>query len=176
MRVALLGWNAPARNAIGQQLADKAAFFHERGAALRIFLQDITHLHPALTPFTERLPAATDRGPQWEYLSQADLVIADYAQWHELLHFLPLLANERPRLVLDYHGVTPPEFGLGPQRDLLERSVRARGIVWCCDVALAHSQFAKDELRRDTGYPDERIIVVPYAVDVNRFCPSLPTE
>ena len=50
MRVALLSCNAQARNAIGTQVAEKAAFFRERGADVRVFLESLDRLHPELCP------------------------------------------------------------------------------------------------------------------------------
>lgn len=169
MRVALLSANAQAHNAIGNQVAEKAAFFHERGAQVRVFLQDTDRLHADLRAFAEPAGNVAARGPVWEYLFQAELVIADYAQYHELLHFLPLLVGHKPRLVFDYHGVTPACYWEGPQRDLAERSANSRGFVWCADVALAHSRFGKAELQRATGYPAERILVLPYPTDTTLF-------
>ncbi len=172
MRVAMLSANAQANNAIGNQVAEKAAFFLERGAEFRVFLQSLDRLHAELRPFAQHVKQVGARGLVWDYLAQADLVIADYAQHHDLLHFLPLLVGQKPRLVFDYHGVTPACHWEGPQRDLAERSARQRGIVWCADMALAHSRFAKKELQRATGYPAERIIVQPYPTDTTLFQPG----
>src|SRR5262249_51703437 len=72
----------------------------------------------------------------------------------------------------DYHGVTPAQHWTGPQRDSQEQSARNRGIVWCADVALAHSQFAKSELHGTTGFPVERILVEPYPTDTALFEPG----
>ena len=76
MRVALLSANAHAKNAIGNQVAEKAAFFHERGAEVRLFLQNADRLHPELRAFAEPVNHVGTHGHVWDYLSQADLVIA----------------------------------------------------------------------------------------------------
>lgn len=172
MRVALLSCNAQARNAIGNQVAEKAAFFLERGAEVRVYLQYVEHLHPELNAIAKQVTKIGPFGDAWDYLKSADLVVADYAQVHDLLHFLPLLVGHKPRLVLDYHGITPAEHWDGPQRDLLARSARERGIVWCADLAIAHSQFARHELQQATGYPAERIFVQPYPTDAALFQPG----
>lgn len=172
MRVALLTCNAQARNAVGNQVAEKLAFFLERGAETRVFLESVERLHPDLQSFVQQVADVAPRGPAWDYLIHADLVMADYAQFYDLLHYLPLLVGRKPRLVLDYHGVTPARHWQGPQRDLQERSARQRAVVWCADVALAHSQFAKDELHRATGYPTDRINVLPYPTDQELFHPG----
>ncbi|MCI0684315.1 MAG: glycosyltransferase [Gemmataceae bacterium] len=169
MRVALLTCNAQARNAIGNQVAEKAGFFLERGAQVRVFLEDRERLHPDLHSLAEQVREVSAHGPVWDYLVDADLVIADYAQFYDLLHYLPLLVGRKPRMVFDYHGVTPAQHWEGTQRALLKRSARQRAIVWCADVALAHSEFAKDELRQATGFPAERIQVAPYPTDAELF-------
>ena len=51
MRVALLSFNARAGDAIGNQVAEKLAFFLERGADVRVFVQSDQHLHPAVRPY-----------------------------------------------------------------------------------------------------------------------------
>ena len=172
MRVALLSCNAQARNAIGNQVAEKAAFFLERGAEVRVFLEHLDHLHPELSSIATQVTRVERRGAAWDYLKNCDLVCADYAQTYDLLHYLPLLIGQKPRLVLDYHGVTPAAHWEGPQRDLLTRSARERGVVWCADAALAHSQFARQELQRAAGYPNERIQVQPYPTDATLFHPG----
>ncbi len=171
MRVALLGCNARAHNAIGNQMAEKVAFFRERGAAIQVFLEEIEALHPGVRHLTKHLPEVATSGPAWDYLANADLVIADYAQHYNLLDYLALLAGKKPRLILDYHGVTPAEHWQGPQRELLERSACMRGVVWCADLALTHTEFAKKELQRATGFAAERIVVQPYPIDSTLFRP-----
>src|SRR5262245_35680293 len=99
MRVGLLAASAPKRNAVGNALSEKAAFFQERGADVRIFLQAGM---PAAYGGQFDPRSADPR--MWSFLSSADLVIAEYAQYYPLLHVLPLLAGGKPRLVVDYHG------------------------------------------------------------------------
>ena len=48
MRVALLYHNARAGDAIGNQVAAKFTFFHERGADVRVFIENDLALHPTL--------------------------------------------------------------------------------------------------------------------------------
>src|SRR5262249_31687433 len=142
MRVGLISCNGQARDAVGNHLAEKLAFFVDRGAAVRVFLQTANRLHPALSRHVVLVDKVQKSGAAWEFLKGADLVIADFAVAYDLLQFLPLLAGGKPRLVLEYHGVTPPRFWPGPQRVLLERSLSERGLVWCADYALVHSRFA----------------------------------
>jgi glycosyltransferase involved in cell wall biosynthesis len=161
MRVALLSYNAQAGNAIGNQLREKLFFFLERQADVQLFVDSAARLHPDLQPFCQVVSRVEIGGEAWEYLSQADLVLVDYPHWYELLHFLPLLVGKRPRIILEYHGVTPPGLWQGPNRDVLEQGASERGVAWCADAVVVHSQFTRKELQEATHYPADRIKILP---------------
>src|SRR5437764_7831190 len=93
MRVAFLSGNAPRHNAVGNQIAEKVRFFQERGAEIRLFVQDARRLHVDLHSCTVELHEPIADGPAWDYLRQSDLVFAVYAQYFDLLHYLPRLAG-----------------------------------------------------------------------------------
>ena len=139
MRVALLAYNARCHNAVGNQIAEKVRFFQERGAEVRLFVQDIGKLHPEVRACTVHVPTPAATGPTWDYLRQADLVFAVYAQYHDLLQYLPVLAGTGPRIVFDFLGVTPSEHWDHADRARLEPSIRQRGYVWSADQALTMS-------------------------------------
>ncbi|HWY88845.1 MAG TPA: glycosyltransferase [Gemmataceae bacterium] len=173
MRVGLISCNGQAHNAIGNHLAEKLRFFTERGADVRVFLQSADRLHPGLARHAEVVDRVESHGPAWTYLEDADLVIADFAQDYDLLQFLPLLAGGKPRLLLEYHGVTPPHLWAGPQRACLEQGQARRGLVWCADYALVHSRFTRDDLVRATGFPESRVFQLDFPLD-KRFHPGAP--
>src|SRR4051794_38235076 len=106
MRVGLLSYNARQRDAVGNHVAETVAFFLDRGADVRLFVASDDCLHPSLVAHARTVRRVQPDGPAWDFLAGADLVIAQYAQFYDLLHFLPLLAGGKPRLLLDYHGVT----------------------------------------------------------------------
>ncbi len=171
MRVGLISFNGQAGNAIGNHLAEKLAFFVERGADVRVFLQEGARLHPALAQHVHVMSEVQTSGPAWDFLAGADLVIVDFAQAYNLLHYLPLLAGGKPRLVLEYHGITPPQSWPAPQRAVLEKGLSLRGLIWCADFALVHSRFIRDELARSTGFPGDRIFQLDFPLD-ERFRPG----
>jgi glycosyltransferase involved in cell wall biosynthesis len=175
MRVGLLSHNAQFGDAIGNQLVEKAGFFLERGAEVRLFVESEQRLHPALRSLCQRLAPVTT-GPGWQFLSTADLIIVEYSQTCSLLTLLPLLAGRKPRILFNYHGVTPAEFYTGANREVLEQGLQQRGWVWSADLALVHSRFMARELHEATGFPVERIGVLPHPVDCARFCPGLPAR
>src|SRR5438105_3578598 len=68
MRVALLSHNARAGDAIGNQVAEKLAFFRERGADVRVVVEADDRLHPALRRYTRVLSPAVPAGATWHDL------------------------------------------------------------------------------------------------------------
>ena len=169
MRVALLSFNAQVHNAVGDHVIEKVRFFQERGAQVRVYLQDVRRLHPGLRDCTIEVREPRMDGPVWEELRQADLIFAIYGQHHDLLQYLPLLAGMGPRIVFDYLGVTPPELWPDQQREGLDVSIRQRGYAWCADHVLTTSATTRRELLVATGFPREHVATLPPAVDTARF-------
>jgi len=172
MRVALLSHNAQAGDAIGNQVAEKLAFFLERGSDVRVFVESDHDLHPCVGPYAERFRPSQPEGDAWLFLTSADLVIAEYGQYYPLLNLLPLLAGGRPRILLDYHGVTPPDLWGLQNHEALTLGVRQRGLVWCADGVLVHSRYTGDELRTQCAFPPERLHQLGFPVDVSEFYPG----
>lgn len=164
MQVALLSYNARHGDAIGQNVADKLAFFRERGATVRVFVEDRQGLHPQVEPHATQATTVEPGGEVWDFLAGCDLVLAEYPHHYSLLDSLPLLVGEGPRLLIDYHGVTPPELWGPHRREVLERGVAFRGLLWCADAVLVHSRYMREELQRDIGLPGERLVEVGFPV------------
>jgi len=172
MRVALLSYNAQLHNAIGNQVAEKVRFFQERGAEVRVYVQDARRLHADLHTVTSEVHHITPDGPVWDYLRQADLVIAVYAQACELWQYLPMLTGLGPRILFDYHGVTPPNLWHDQQREGLHASQRERGYVWFADHAITASEFTCHELQHATKFDVEQITAMPLPIDLAHFRPN----
>ncbi len=170
MRVALLSYNARAGDAIGNQVAEKLAFFLDRGADVRVFVECDRGLHPAVRPHCQALPPEP-RGDGWRFVSSADLVVVEYGQAYALLQLLPLLRAGRGRILFDYHGVTPPALWPAHNREPIEKGTRQRGLAWCADAAVVHSDFTRRELQDATSFPAERITCLGHPVD-SRFAPG----
>jgi glycosyltransferase involved in cell wall biosynthesis len=174
MRVALLSHNAQAGDAIGNQLAEKLAFFLDRGADVRVFVESERHLHPSVRAHCRLVASPEPSGEGWQFITSADLVVVEYGQYYPMLDLVPLLAGGKPRVLLDYHGVTPPEFWGSHNREGLENGLRQRGLVWCADAAVAHSHFTARELSGPTNFPDQRLHVLSHPLDLGRFAPARP--
>lgn len=179
MRVAFLTYNAHAGDAIGNQLAEKVSFFLDRGADVRVFVENGQRIHTSLQPHCRFLDIQSVEGEGWNFLATADLVLAEYGQAYSLLQVLPLLAKAsgpRPRVVFDYHGVTPPELWGTHNREAVVAGARQRGLVWCADAALVHSRFTRDELHQHTAFPADRVFWLGYPLDTRQFQPGEPRQ
>jgi glycosyltransferase involved in cell wall biosynthesis len=172
MQVAILSHNARAGDAIGNQIAQKVHFFLDRGADVRIFIEDVRQLHPSLQACYERMDGCQQSGPAWHYLESADLVVVEYGHSYRLLELVPHLCRGKPRILFDYHGVTPPHFWNGARREAAERALSSSGLAWCAVATIAHSAFSARELRKSARLPEDRIRVLPLAIDTDRFCPG----
>ncbi len=178
MRVTLLSHNAREADAIGNQLAGKVRFLNGHGWEVRLYVESMDRLHPGVAACARRQTAAglwknpADR----QFLEEADLVLAEYGMAYGLLDLLPALAGGKPRVVIDYYGITPPDVAPPELRRSLEQSQRQRGLVWCADLVLVHSRSSAKELVEATGYPRERIRQIPCFADLEGFCQNAPVR
>lgn len=176
MRVALLSCNAQAGDAIGNAVAEKLAFFLEHGAEVRVFLQQDKLLHPAVRPHARLLATPDLRGESGRYLTSCDLVVFEFGQAYSLLGLLPLLAGGRARILLDYHGITPPELWPAHNREALEQGCRQRGLAWFADGVVTHSRFTGRELTEATGFPSERLHILGHPLPPGQFSAEPPGQ
>jgi O-antigen biosynthesis protein len=173
MRVALLTQNARAGDAIGRHVAEKVAYFLDRGAHVRVVVADDRDAHPAIRPLMIRqLDRAHGNG--WDALRSADIVVVDYSQYYSLLDLLPLLADGKRRVVFDYHGVTPPLGRLANHRESQWRGRESRGLAGFADAVISHSGFAECELLEAATISPERRHRMGYFVGSDQFTPGDP--
>jgi glycosyltransferase involved in cell wall biosynthesis len=176
MRVAILTANAYAGDAIGNQVAEKVAFFLDRGAEVRVFSDSHHRLHPRVRLCCRPHSAAKPTPEEWVYLASADLVIAEYGQWYPTLGWLSAIAGGKPRILLDYYGITPPQLWGSHNREIVESSIQRRGIVWCADAVLTHSRFTRLELLAHAHFPSAHCYHSLLPIDSDRFFPGPPED
>src|SRR5262245_65053728 len=99
MRVTLISHNAQAGDAIGHQVAARAAFFRERGAEVQILVESDRRLHPTLQSLT-RIVGEIEIRDVGDELRGSDLVVVDYGRYFPLLEVPPLVAGKGPRLLV----------------------------------------------------------------------------
>jgi glycosyltransferase involved in cell wall biosynthesis len=140
-----------------------------------VFLESLEHLHPRLVAHAECM-TAEPAGNAWEFVRTADLVCVEFGQHYSLLGLLPVLAKSRARIVIDYHGITPPALWGGHNREALEKGLAHRGLTWCADVTLVHSHCIERELLETTGIGPERLRRIGLPVDPEQFFPGPKPE
>jgi glycosyltransferase involved in cell wall biosynthesis len=172
MRVALLSHSARTGDAIGNSVAQKLGFFLERGAEVRVFLESVKAVHPTVGPFCQVMDPVP-QGEGWRFLSSADLVVVEYGQFYALLDLLPLLARGKPRILLDYYGVTPPELWGPHNREALIKGVSNRGLAGFADAVIVHSRVTERELRDQVGLPADRLVRMGFPLDLGFWSPGL---
>jgi glycosyltransferase involved in cell wall biosynthesis len=169
MRVAFVAPSAPARSAVGNLLAEKAEFFLDRGAEVRVLLESVTGVHPVLSAYAEACLTPPSSGPAWDFLIHCDLVFVEYSIGFELAGVLPMLVGRRPKVIATYYGLSPSSDWPGPQRELLERGRRERGLLWCADAVVVFSRFLARELTAAIELPAERIHQQMVPIDASRW-------
>lgn len=167
MRVGLLSYNAREGDAIGQQVAARLAFFLDRGAAVRVFLEDARQVHPRVKAHAALVSDGILTAAQHAYLMSCDLLVWEYGQFYRLLDGLPQLAESAARILVDYHGVTPAPLWGEHNSEALARGVAQRGLLWFADGVLVHSSYTHQELQRDCGLPCERLFRSVYASELS---------
>jgi len=162
MRIALFSRNARPADAIGRQVVAKWNYFRQQGAEVRVYLAESEPLHPALADVID-LPAREiwQSADHRAYLKSCDLILAEFGAAYDLVELLPALAGRGPGIVVDYHGITPPELADPPLYGDIDAARRQRGLLWAADRVIVHSRFAAEELESAIGLPAPRIHRVP---------------
>lgn len=143
-------------DAIGNYVLTLQRIFAELGYAGDIFAD---HVHPALSYLWK---------PSSEYRPTGeDILWFHYSIGAENFRYLE---NNPDRLVMDFHGVTPPSLLKGDDGTLAQRAREAiqalPTYVHRFHLCVAHSDYACNELRAQ-GYA--RVEKVPLVVDTDRF-------
>lgn len=100
-------------------------------------------------------------------LRAADLTVLSYPGWYPLAEALRTAPGAT---FFWYHGVTPPELWQGEDRfDLLRNSQIRTELAWHAHLAAADSPFGAQELHAHSGYPLDRIRVVPLGFDLTAW-------
>ena len=173
MRIAILAIYVRGADAVGLQLIEWVRLLREQGHEVRLYVEQVGHGTPDDVRAITSVVAEGDpwRGDGWSFVEATDLVICDYPAYYPLAESLRLLS--RPAVLFSYHGVTPPELWTDPAgKRFLEGSRRRAGLVHFADLAVARSEFSRQELHQLTGYPLDRIRVIPCIVPLPRAHPE----
>ena len=148
-------------DATGQHTIDLARVLKGNGATVNIIYNDSTELVPEdLRPSIKNINANT-------FLSGAALAILQYPIWYPLAE---RFRYSRNAALFWYHGVTPPQLWSEKQgAEELHASEKKTRLAWHADLAVCASPFTAAELHRHSGYPQDRIRIIPYAVNTSHL-------
>jgi glycosyltransferase involved in cell wall biosynthesis len=139
-----------------------ARWLMRRGYAVRICCDrpTPTALPTDIAPLVQQMDYAG-------YHPMAELTILQYSIWFPLAERF----REAPgKAIFWYHGVTPPElWGSDEGQDRLLNAQARSELAWRAQLAVACSPYTVAELHRHSGYPLDRIRVVPIGVDLDAF-------
>ena len=170
VQVALVSLNARVGDAIGNQLLEKWRFFRQQGAEVRVFVESTEQLHPLLKPYTHQVTDSHCDSAR-TYFNTCEFIFFEFGQYYSLLDWLPLLQHASARIIVDYHGITPPELWGTHNREQLLLGQSKRGLMWFADRVLVHSQFTFRELVEECQFPKERVKQIGFPL-AGTVCPS----
>jgi glycosyltransferase involved in cell wall biosynthesis len=148
-------------DAQSQHTFDLARLLIKQGATVSI------HSNGRIGSLPSDIQAITAQTHPSDYNASAQLTILQYPIWFPLAE---RFRDSKGVSVFWYHGVTPPAlWGTVTEREVLERAEAGTELVWYAHLAVADSPFIAQELHRHSGYPQERIRVVPLGVDTAGF-------
>lgn len=97
----------------------------------------------------------------------ASLTVLKYPGWYPLAE---TVRTQSGAVLFWYHGVTPPALWQGEDRfDILRNSQIRTELAWHAHLAGADSPFGAQELHDLSGYPLDRIRVVPLGFDLGAW-------
>ncbi len=167
----LLNSNLLPKDAVGNNLINKARVVRDNGIPTRILLESNAFPPADLEPCVRTL---SDLGKQdfEASLWNADCYWIDYSVFYPLLKVAAALKAKGKRLLFDYHGITPPALWDDPETlGGLEQAIANLPLIREGDAVVCHSAYTRLELETHGIAPD-RIEVFPYAVPVDEFFPT----
>jgi glycosyltransferase involved in cell wall biosynthesis len=130
-------------------------------------LQTNLYCNYASGPLPEDIRPLVRQADYADYEPRSDLLFLEYPGWCPLAE---RIADARGVTVFSYQGVTPPSlWATEAGREHLQISEIRTQLAWFAHLATAASSYTADELHRHSGYPRERIRVVPYSVVLDAF-------
>lgn len=101
------------------------------------------------------------------YSPQGELAIFEYPSWYPLAE---RIRDTRGATLFAYHGVTPPQlWEVEAGREQMELSQVRTQLAWSAHLAIADSPYIGQELHHLSGYPLERIRIIPFCVPVDEI-------
>jgi glycosyltransferase involved in cell wall biosynthesis len=174
--VCIVNTNCFVNDAVGNHVANQIGYFLERGYEVLALLEYVDQRRPAeLRRYmveisrdalrTGTLTTLTRRAIH--FFRNADIYIFHYPIFYPLFEAITWV--ERGVVIMDYHCITPPHLWEGVGIEGLIEGQRKLGLARYADYAIAHSEYAREELLASGAISPERTYVMPYIVPLEGF-------
>jgi glycosyltransferase involved in cell wall biosynthesis len=172
MKISLVHESLAAEDAIGACIICQARFFQRRGDDVCVYVSHLPRGAPVgiegrvqIVTFRELLEG------RYEHFSLSDLYVYHYPGRYPLME--SIRGIDRGTVILNYHNVTPPElWGTHVGREWLMQGLEGLSMAHYADLCITDSPFNKQDLVARTGYPADRVHVLPLFVDLQRYTPG----
>ncbi len=142
-----------------QHIFDLVRFLRGQGMDVRVFYEQEAHDLPA------DMQAAASQTRYEDYHPGDGLTIVCYAGW---FHLAERLREATGPTLFWYHGVTSPDLAAPEAARIQVQTDQSRTtLAWHAHLAAASSLLHAQELHRLSGYPLDRIQVVPMTASTN---------
>lgn len=148
-------------DATSQHIFDVARFLQAEGIRPRLYS------NYAYGPLPEDLRELVQQADYADYQPTSNLLILEYSNWSPLAE---RIRDHQGAKIFSYHGVTPPAlWGSEAGREGLRIAEVRTQLAWFAHLALTVSPYMREELHRNSGYPLERIRVVPFGLPLDHL-------
>lgn len=156
-------------DATSQHIFDLTRFLQAEGIRAQLY----SNYAPG--PLPEEIRPLVRQADYADYQPSSDLLILEYSNWSPLAE---RIRDHQGAKIFSYHGVTPPAlWGSEAGREGLRIAEVRTQLAWFAHLALTVSPYMREELHRNSGYPLERIRVVPFGLPLDHLqTPPTPTQ
>lgn len=96
----------------------------------------------------------------------ADIYLFDYPHYYQFIEEMRKVEGVTGFI---YHGITPPTFAAAEKRSFYTTSILYLNSLKYTDFGIVYSQYTKDELVKKHRFNSQKIIQIPFGVDIKSF-------
>lgn len=184
MRIALITPTLIPYHAVPNSIINKFRALIKAGHDVSVFTQKLEpdNLPPEMVEktyiiSTDKIKKFNDgKEPFTEVLEKwfdADLYLFDYPHYYP---FIEEIRRVEGITGFIYHGITPPAFAETGKKSLYSTSILYINSLKCADFGIIYSKYTKNELINKYKFNPQKLIQIPFGVDIKQFGNSNPDK
>lgn len=177
MRVALITPTFISYHAVPNSIINKYEALVQAGHEVNIFTQKMESVnlpadilkHTYLISSEKIKQFNEGKVPFSEVLEKwydADIYLFDYPHYYP---FIEEMRKVEGIIGFIYHGITPPAFATAEKRSFYTTSILYLNSLKHTDFGIVYSQYTRDELVKKHKFNSQKIIQIPFGVDIKTF-------